>query len=241
MEDLFDVQDQIARAITERFKVTLGGGVKRSTQNLEAYELYLKGRHYWHQRLPATMRLAIQCFEDVIELDSRYALAYAALADCYGILRVCGWVSADQGRPPAHAAITQAITLAPSLWEVSFSRGFYAFYFERVWREAGPYFERAIAINPHSSLSRAHYGIFLATEGGAEDAVSETMLACRMDPLSPFIHGLTSLSLFTLTRFGDAERMARHALELQPGYLLGLWAPSLALCGLGRSGRLNVP
>ena len=67
IEDLFDVQDQIAQAITERFKVTLGSGVKRSTQNLEAYELYLKGRHYWHQRLPATVRLAIQCFEDAIK------------------------------------------------------------------------------------------------------------------------------------------------------------------------------
>ena len=191
IEDLFDVQDQIAQAITERFKVTLGSGVKRSTQNLAAYELYLKGRHYWHQRLPATVRLAIQCFEDAIRLDPRYPLAYAGLADCYGILRVYGWVSADYGRPPAHAAVTQAMTLGPSLWEVNFSRGFYAFYFERVWREAGPYFEKAIAINPRSSLARAYYGIFLATEGRAEDAVSQTMLACQMDPLSPFICGLT--------------------------------------------------
>jgi len=62
MEDLFDVQDEIARAITERLKVTLSGGVKRSTENPEAYQLYLKGVHYCHQRLPATVRLAIQCF-----------------------------------------------------------------------------------------------------------------------------------------------------------------------------------
>ena len=235
IEDLFDVQDQIARAITERFKVTLGGGLKRSTENLEAYELYLKGRHYWHQRLAANVRLAIQCFEDAIKLDPRYALAYAGLADCYGILRVYGWVSADHGRPPAHAAVTQAMTLAPSLWEVNFSRGFYAFYFERVWREAGPYFEKAIAINPRSSVSLAYYGIFLATEGRAEDSARQMMLACQMDPLSPFIHGLTSLSFFTLERFDDAERMANHALELQPGYLLGLWAHALALCGLRRN------
>ena len=127
------------------------------------------------------------------------------------------------------------MTLGPSLWEVNFSRGFYAFYFERVWREAGPYFEKAIAINPRSSLARAYYGIFLATEGRAEDAVSQTMLACQMDPLSPFIYGLTSLSLFTLTRFDSAERMAYQALELQPGYLLGLWSHALALCGLGRN------
>ena len=235
MEDLFDVQDEIARAITERLKVTLSGGVKRSTENPEAYQLYLKGRHYWHQRLPATVRLAIQCFEDAIKLDPRYALAYAGLADCYGILRAYGWLSAEHARPPAHAAVTQAITLAPSLWEVTFSRGFYAFYFERAWREAEPYFQKAIAINPRSSLARAYYGLFLATDGRAEDAVAQMTLACQMDPLSPFIHGLTSLVLYSLTRFDGAERMAHHALELQPGYLLGQYAHGLALCGLGRN------
>ena len=77
MQDLFEVQDEIARAVTDRLKVRLSGDVERSTENPQAYELYLKGRHYWHQRSPATVRLAIQCFEGAINLDSRYALAYA--------------------------------------------------------------------------------------------------------------------------------------------------------------------
>ena len=235
MEDLFDVQDEIARAITERLKVTLSGGVKRSTENPEAYQLYLKGVHYCHQRLPATVRLAIQCFEDAIKLDPRYALAYAGLADCYGILRSYGWMTLEHARPPAHAAVTQAITLAPSLWEVTFSRGFYAFYFERAWREAEPNFQKAIANNPRSSLSRVYYGLLLAQEGRAEEAVALTTMACQMDPLSPFIHSLTSFVLYILTRFDGAERIARHALELQPGYLHGLWAHGIALCGLERN------
>jgi len=122
---LFDVQDEIAQAITERLKVTLSGGVKRSTENPGAYELYLKGRHYWHQRTPATVHLAIQCFEDATKLDPRYALAYAALADCYAILRAYGWMSADDARPPARAAVKQAMTVTSSLWEVNFSYGFF--------------------------------------------------------------------------------------------------------------------
>jgi tetratricopeptide (TPR) repeat protein len=215
--------------------VTLSGGVKRSTENPDAYELYLKGRHYWHQRLPATVRLAVHCFEDAIKLDPQYALAYAGLADCYGILRAYGWMSAAEVRPPAHAAVMEAMMLAPSLWEVNFSRGFYAFYFERAWREAEPYFQKAIAIKPRSSLSRAYYGVFLATEGRAEEAVAQTALACQMDPLSPFIHSITSLVLYVMARFERAERMALHALELQPGYQLGLWAHGVALCGLGRN------
>jgi TolB-like protein/Tfp pilus assembly protein PilF len=235
MEDLFDLQDEIARAITERLKVSLSGGVKRSTENPEAYELYLKGRHYWHQRSPATVRLATQCFEEAIKLDPRYALAYAGLADCYGILRAFGWLPPKDAGPPAHAAVTQAMALAPSLWEVNFSRGFYACYFECAWRDAEPYFQKAILINPRSSLARAYYGLFLATDGRAEEAVAQTTVACQADALSPFIHGLTSLALYALARFDEAERMAHHVLELQPGYLLGLYAHGMALCGLGRN------
>jgi adenylate cyclase len=235
MQDLFCVQDEIARAIAERLKVSLSGGVYRSTQNAKAYELYLKGRHYWHQRLPSTMRLAIQCFEDAIKLDPRYALAHAGLADCYGILAGHAWMLPKDTRPQAHASVTQAMTLAPSQWEVNFSRAFYACSFEPAWREAEPYFQKAVDINPRSSLARAHYGLFLAADGRADEAVQQTTLACRLDPLSPFIHRFTSLALYTLTRFDEAERMARHALELQPGYCPGLWAQGKALSALGRN------
>jgi TolB-like protein/Flp pilus assembly protein TadD len=235
MEDIFDVQDEIARAIAERLKVTLSVDVKRSTENFQAYELYLRGRHYWHQRLPATVRLAIQCFEGAIELDPRCALAYAGLADCYGILRAYGWMSSEDARPPAHAAVTQAMTLAPSQWEVNFSQGLYTFYFERAWHEAEPYFQKAIAINPRSSLSRAFYGAFLAAEGRGEEAVAQTTLACQMDSLSPFIHGATSLVHYILRQFDQAERIAHHALALQPGYVLGMLFHGMALCGLGRN------
>jgi serine/threonine protein kinase len=89
MEDIFEVQDEIARSIAERLKVTLGGGVKRSTNNLEAYELYLKGRHYWHQRSPSTLRVAIQCFEQAIQVDppvrARLVRAGGLLRDTPGL------------------------------------------------------------------------------------------------------------------------------------------------------------
>ena len=235
MQDLFYVQDEIARAIAERLKVSLSGGVYRSTENPRAYELYLKGRHYWHQRLQSTMRLAIQCFEDAIKLDPRYALAHAGLADCYSVLAGHAWMLPKETRPQALAAVTQAMTLAPSLWEVNFSRAFYACSFELAWREAETYFQKAIHINPRSSLARAHYGLFLAADGRADEAEEQTTLACRLDPLSPFIHRFTSLAFYTLKRFDDAERMARHALELQPGYCPGLSAHGKALCALGRN------
>jgi len=201
MEDIFEVQDEIASAIAERLKVTLTGAVKPSTRNVDAYETYLKGRYHWHQRTPAAVRLAIQCFEQTIQLDPEYALAYAGLADCYAILRVYGWVSAEKGRPPAHAAVARAMALAPELSEVNFSRAVFAFYFERAWREAGTHFRKAIAINPRSSIAEAYYGLFLATEGNEEDAVTHSTRACQMDPLSPSIHGFCTVTYFSLGPF----------------------------------------
>jgi serine/threonine protein kinase/tetratricopeptide (TPR) repeat protein len=234
MEDIFDVQDEIARAIAERLKVTLTGGAKRATENLEAYELYLKGRHYWHQRTPTALRVAIQCFEQAIKLDPQYALAYAGLADCYGILRVYGWISNEEGKPPAHDAMTQAMALAPSLSEANFSRGFYIFYFERAWREAEPHFQKAIAINPRSSLAQGYYGLFLATAKRAEDSVAHTKISLQLDPLSAFIHGLAGPSLYSLGRYDEAVAATQKALELQPDYLLAVWFLGLALGGLER-------
>jgi TolB-like protein/Tfp pilus assembly protein PilF len=234
MEDIFEVQDEIARAIAERLTATLGAGVKQTTRNPQAYDLYLKGRHLWHQRSPASVRAAIHSFEEAIKLDPQYALAYAGLSDCYGILRVYGWVRADEGRDRARAAMAQAMALDPSLWEVHFARAFYTFYFEHDWRQAGQHFLKAIEINPRSSLAQGYYAVFLAGLGRVDEAVSHAGIALKLDPLAAFIHGLAATAFCTCRRFEDAERAARQALELQPGYLFGLWFHGLSLSGLRR-------
>jgi serine/threonine protein kinase/tetratricopeptide (TPR) repeat protein len=238
MADVFEIQDEIVTSIVEAVVPALLGDVARavqpSTKNTDVYELYLKGRHHWHQRSPATLRLAIQCFEQAIQLDPQYALAYSGLADSYGILRVYGWVSVKEGRPLAHAAMTQAAALAPALWEVNFSRGFYTFYFERNWREGGPHFHRAVEINPRSSLAQVYYGVYLAVEGRADEAAAHTTIARELDPLSASVHSLASTALCACWRFEAAELAAQQGLKLQPDYLPSLWFLGLALCGLGR-------
>lgn len=234
MEDIFEVQDEIARAIADQLKVTLGVGVQQATKNLEAYELYLKGRHMANQRLPVTVRQAIKCYEQAIQLDSDFALAYSGLADCYGILRVYGWISAEEGGPPALAAMSKAVALAPDLWEVIFSRGFHTFYFGRRWREAGPDFQKAVSRNPHSSLANGYMSIFHAMVCRKDEAIAHATEACRLDPVSSYIHGLTSCSLHLLGLYDKAESYARKALELQPNYLFGLWMLGLSLSSLNR-------
>ncbi|MGP0074040.1 MAG: protein kinase domain-containing protein [Bryobacteraceae bacterium] len=238
MADVFEIQDEIVASIVKAVVPALLGeaahAVERPTENTEAYELYLKGRHYWHQRSPSTLRLAIQSFEQAIKIDPEYALAYAGLADSYGILRVYGWISAEEGRPKAHAAMTKAMALAPESWEANFSRGFYFFYFERDWRQGEPHFQKAVAINPRSSLAQAYYAIFLSILRRTEEAIHHAALARQLDPLSPFIHCAAAVMFYALGRFEEAEHAARQALELQPDYLFGLWQRGVALSGLER-------
>jgi adenylate cyclase len=234
MEDIFEVQDEISRAIADQLKVTLGVGIKQATKSLEAYELYLKGRHLANQRMPGTVRQAIQSYEQAIQLDPQFALAHSGLADSYGALRVYQWISAEEGGPPALAAISKAIALAPDLWEVIFSRGLYSFYFGRNWREAGSDFQKAVLCNPQSSIAHEYMAIFHAMSRNANEAVAHATQACRHDPLSSYIHGLTACSLHVLGYFDKAESYARKALELQPTYLTGLWVLGLSQSSLGR-------
>jgi serine/threonine protein kinase/tetratricopeptide (TPR) repeat protein len=235
MEDIFAVQDEIARAIADQLKVTLGTGVKPATKNLEAYDLYLKGRHMLIQRLASTVRLGMKCFQQAIELDPGFALAYSGLADCYGILRVYGWITHEEGKAPALAAMTKAVELAPKLAEVNFSRAFYTFYFVSNWREAEPHFLKAIDLNPRFSLAQIYYGIYLSLDRRPEEAMAHTALACQLDPLSPFIHGISAFAFVISRRFDLALRHSLIALELQADYPMGNWVKGLAQFSAGYS------
>jgi eukaryotic-like serine/threonine-protein kinase len=241
MEDIFEVQDEIARAIAEKLKVTLAFPLQQPTQNVEAYELYLKGRHYWHQRSGASVRLAARCFEEAIKLDPTYAMAYAGLADCYTILRVYGFLRADEAQPPAQRALNQAVRLAPELWEVVFSRAFYRFYIERAWREAVGDFQKAVEINPRSSLARVYFGVSLANAGNREQALAESNQAKELDPLSPLVLALAGTGAFLLGLYEESVGDARRALKLQPDYVVGNGVCGMSLCGLGRFDEAIAP
>ena len=233
--DIFEIQDEIAGAIAERLKVTLQSVDTRPTANIEAYELYLRGRYQWHQRSPTTMRAAIKDFEQSGQLDPNNALAFAGLSDCYTLLGYYGWMPTAEARGPAHEALQRAVTLAPNLWETNYSRAFYTFTFDRVWRGAQPYFEKAAAINPRAALAHTYFGMFLAVVGEAERAIAQADLARQLDPLSPFSHTYAAVSFAILGRLEVAESAARQAAELQSDFLPALFVLGGILCRMGRS------
>jgi TolB-like protein/Tfp pilus assembly protein PilF len=238
MADVFEIQDDIVASIIKALAPALLGeaksAVKRPTDNLEAYELYLKGRQFWHLRSPAMMPIAIRSFEQAIAFDSDFALAYAGLSDCHSTLRINGWVSDAANRPPAEAALRRAMALDPMLPEVQFSQGLFIFYFERAWLQAESYFRRAIELNSRWSLAHASYGLFLAAAYRHDEAMAQVNVALDLDPLSPLVHAFGAFVQCTGGAYPEAERLARRALDLQPDYLFGLVWLANVLTATGR-------
>lgn len=233
LADVFEIQEEVARAIAGRLKVALLAGARRPTANMEAYELYLHGRHELNRRAPAAVRTSVQYFERCISLDPDYALAHAGLVACYGVLPWFGEpYSAAQAR--ARTAAQRAMELGPELWECNFASALYSMYFEGNWGESERYYRRALEINARDPMLNVHYAGLHSVLGREAQTEQYVEAACREDPLAPLVHAMGSFALGNLAKYDAAEALARHALELQPDHLFALWRLALALSGLGR-------
>jgi len=239
--DIFDIQDEITAAIVKTLEPTLAGQqqalTRRHSENLQAYELYLRGRHFWDQRMETTLRSALECFRAAISLDPDYALAHAGLADAFSILCVYGYLAPAQARPRAEEAVKRAMELEPMLAEVQFSMGLFECIFALRFAEGEKYFWKGLELQPRSSTIHSYLSLFLSTRHRFEEAVVEAKKALELDPLSPFTWGVCGLSMHCARRFEESMRYAERALELQPNYVLGLWPLALATCSLGQISR----
>lgn len=239
MADVFDIQDEIVEAIVTALAPTLvpeaaSLAVRRPTENLEAYELYLEGRHFWSQRSPAVVGTAIRCFEEAIALDPAYALAYAGLADCYTILRVYGWTPPEHTQPRALEAVTKAMALEPGLAEAHFSQALYTFHFEPHWRSARAHFADALAMSPRMAMFEAYFGLFLAAEYDYAGARQHLDAALALDPHSSVVHFLAASAGCLMDDSDGVLRHVARALELQPESLGARWPQTVALTMAGR-------
>jgi serine/threonine-protein kinase len=244
MEDVFDIQDQIVASIVSALAPALVGDAtltsRRPTENLEAYELYLKGRHFWNQRSPAVMGTAIRCFEDAIALDPDYALAYTGLADCYSILRVYGWTPVEHSQPRALDAVTKALALDPGLPEAYFSKALYVFHFEPRWRAARQHFIDALAASPRMAMFEAYYGLFLAAEYDYAGARRHLDRAVDLDPHSSVVHFLAAVAACVMGDVPAVERHAGRSLQLEPEALGPRWPQTVALASAGRAEAIAI-
>ena len=186
LEDVFAVQDEIARSIAETLepRLTGGGGAslpERPNRDVEAYDLYLKGRHFWKQR---RMRSAIQQFEAAAEKDPGYADAYTALADSYSIWGFYGGISTWEAYARARAAAERAQELAPDSAEVHLSLGVIEHYYG--WDTAREERELKFAIERNPKLADAYFwlGLCLAVSGRFEETIEVARKGLALEPHS---------------------------------------------------------
>jgi serine/threonine-protein kinase len=222
MKDIFTIQDEIAYAIVRRLQVAFEEGgqeplVRVRTQNLEAYQLYLKGRALLYQRGSAILR-SLECCQQAATLDPEYALAWAGLADCYTTLGYQGLARPEGSMPKAMEAARRAVALDPKLAEAHNALAMASLMGAWDRAEAEREFLRAIELNPKYIQAHDWYALFYLqwSEGRLAEGRTQAKLALDYDPLSSYANAIYGLTCATAGSFLEALDVARRAVELDP-------------------------
>jgi serine/threonine protein kinase/Tfp pilus assembly protein PilF len=225
LADVPNVQAEITQDITENLKMNLTGADKsrlaqRPTQNSEAYQLYLQGRFYWNKRTAGGVSKAIDYFQQAIQKDPNFALAYSGLADSYfSLARNTAALSPKEAGAKARQAAEKAVDIDPSLAEAHASLGNVLLVFEWDFPAAEREFRRAINLNPSYPYAHQWYAELLSSTGRYEEAIQQNQKAVELEPGS--IHRLNlGLSYMLAGRYADAEQEFRKTLDMEPGYAI---------------------
>jgi len=221
LADITSVQQEIATAVSGNLRVRLTSDDKTRlskplTTNSEAYQLYLKGRYHANQATAAGLKKGIEYFEQAIDKDPGYALAYAGLADSYSALGG-GWqyLPPSDTLPKAKAAAMKALELDDTLAEAHAALA-YATFFDWDWPSAEREFKRAIELNPNSAVSHDRYAECLKTRLRFDESMEEARRAQELDPLSPEIVSQLGFAYLFTRRYDESIAQFQKVLDLNP-------------------------
>jgi TolB-like protein len=221
MKDVFQVQDDIANSIVGALRVTLapgdaqapGGRARRGTEDLAAYDLYLRGRFFWNQRGSEALHRAAGYFQQAIDRDPKFAPAYAGLADALGLLPIYGSTPADSAYPLARTAAERALALDSSLAEAHTTLGL-ILKSAGEWEPSARAFRRAIALDSSYATAHQWYAETLIITGRVPESAVQLKKARDLEPLSPVISAELCYSLGLMGRKDEAVAAGRRAIEL---------------------------
>ncbi len=233
IDDVFDVQSDIAGQVVDKLGVTLAQGERqrlsaRPATNHEAYALYLKGRYYWNKRTERDVQLALDYFQQATDVDPGYSLAWVGIADTW-IAR--GWYSRLAPRetfPQAKHAIMQALQFDSTLAEAHASLAHIHLEYDYDWVAAEREYRRAIALNPTYAVAHHWYGGFLSAMGRHAEAMEQAQTARSLDPLSPIIQTWVGLRYYFAGRPDQAIAEIRKALEIDRNFAPAHWHLGMA-------------
>ncbi len=224
LTDVLAVQTEIAKAITDKLELRLTGEqadrlAKHYTENTEAYQLYLKGRYNWNKRTPEGVKRSLDYFNQAIEKDPTYALAYTGVADCYVIS--WGWylgLTTKEAYPRARAAIGKALEMDDTLAEAHISLAVVKGEYEWDWAAAEKEFQRGLELNPGYATGHQWYAEYLRAVGRQEEGLAEMKRALELDPLSLIINAGLGWEYVYMRQYDRAIAQCRKTVEMEPRF-----------------------
>ena len=238
-KDLLRLQAELGRAIARQIQLRLTPQrtatiTKRQTHDAGAYDLYLRGRHYYNQMTPATTARALDCFHRATALDAAYALAWAGIADAYSSRLFASDTRSSDVADQARAAAEQALQNGRSVAEAHAAMGRIHFLFDWEWQGAEACLRQAIALDPSSAQSHWMLGHALSQQGRHDEALAAARRARELEPFDALGHSMSSQIAFSARDLNAAVRHATDSLQTEPDYWIGYWQLGQALQQLGR-------
>jgi len=224
LADVFAVQEEIAREISERLRLKLSGSekqqlAKRPTENIKAFQYYIQGRGYISRRTREDLLTAIRCFEKAIEEDPNYAAPYAGLSEAYATLGVFGYIAPIEGRHKGEEAARKALALDENLAEAHVVLGL-------AYAEFAPYnfslgdseLRHAIELSPSLALAHFHLAVSLTLQERLDESLAEYLKARELDPLSSVIARQAAIPYYFKRDYPRALELLHQANELGPAF-----------------------
>ena len=224
LTDMCAVEEQIAREIADTLRIKLNRADKtrlarRATQDGEAYQLYLRGRYLWNRRTRDALGRAIVYFQQAIDRDPAYALAYAGLADCYAVLGTFTFGPPGETFPRAKAAAQRAIEIDENLAEAHLTLAIVGTFFEANRETAEREFRRALALNSNYAVAHQWYGAHLCFMADFQHGLAELDSARQLEPLSPMINVQLGVGFYLARRYEEAAQVLRNTARVRTGLL----------------------
>ncbi len=225
IDDIFALQDEISLSVVDNLRIELLGEeeaelVTRHTKNPEAYNLFLKGLYFWNKRTEDDVRKSIDYFEQAIQLDPNYALAYARLADSYSLLPFYTADSPKESFVKAKSVARKALAIDETLAEAHSALGLIKMYYDWDWEAAETELKRAVQTKPSYVTAHHWYAEYLSWMGRHEEAIAEINRAHEIDPLSLIINYMKAYVLFYARQYEKSIEQCQKTLELDPNFPL---------------------
>lgn len=220
IDDIFTIQDEIAHAIAERLNLTLNISGKDeklpSTQNIQAYDAYLRGRFLLH-RLDASVKEALKHFQTAIKLDPKFAHAHAGIGATYQALGDLGFVGPIKVSHEGNAALDEALSLNPNLADAHVTKGWISMFYDWDIEKAQKHFLQALKLDSNSDIAHIRYSAFLSWMIYDHDnAINEARRAIELNPNENFNHNFLGVAFWVARRYKESIEQLRHSVTLDP-------------------------